>query len=156
LVHSIAGSPLRSDSVVRGGRGAWPSNATDSTDTFIVVNVVSGDMASSQRIPVSERTRDELREIKAPGQTYDELLQEFIEQKRRERLAADVKAVFERADDPAKVIAALEDDEFDRALELMGLDQQEADALADAWKHEAAELADPERNNDTSFDTDAE
>lgn len=113
-------------------------------------------MASSQRIPVSERTRDELREIKAPGQTYDELLQEFIEQKRRERLAADVKAVFERADDPAKVIAALEDDEFDRALELMGLDQQEADALADAWKHEAAELADPERNNDTSFDTDAE
>lgn len=99
-------------------------------------------MASDHRIPVSERTRNELRELKEPGQSYDELLTEFIEQKRREQLATDVKSVFERADDPADVIAALENDDYERALSLMGLSEDEADALAQAWQQEATALSD--------------
>lgn len=99
-------------------------------------------MASNQRIPVSEETRDAIRQLKPPGQTYDEFLQEFIEQKRREQLATDVKSVFERADDPAAVVAALNKGEFDSALELMGLTREDADALTEMWQEEAADLDD--------------
>lgn len=99
-------------------------------------------MASNQRIPVSEETRDAIRQLKPPGQTYDEFLQEFIEQKRREQLAADVKSVFERADDPAAVVDALNEGEFDHALELMGLTREDADALTEMWQEEADELRD--------------
>lgn len=103
---------------------------------------VLSSMASNQRIPVSEETRDAIRQLKPPGQTYDEFLQEFIEQKRREQLATDVKSIFERADDPAAVVAALNEGEFDRALELMGLTREDADALTEMWQEEATDLSD--------------
>lgn len=96
---------------------------------------------SDQRIPVSERTRDALRELKAPGQTYDELLGEFIVQKRREKLATDVKAMFERAEDPAAVIRALEDDDYDEALGLLGLTEQAVEGLTESWQQEANVIA---------------
>ncbi|WP_123538093.1 hypothetical protein [Halosimplex salinum] len=43
-------------------------------------------MSADKRIPVTEETRKELHELKEPGQTYDDLLQELAQQRRREEL----------------------------------------------------------------------
>jgi len=43
-------------------------------------------MSADKRIPVTEETHKELHELKEPGQTYDELLQELARQRRREEL----------------------------------------------------------------------
>jgi predicted CopG family antitoxin len=43
-------------------------------------------MSADKRIPVTEETRKELHELKEPGQTYDELLQELAQQRRRQEL----------------------------------------------------------------------
>lgn len=45
-------------------------------------------MSADKRIPVTEETRRELHELKEPGQTYDDLLQELVQQRRRENLEA--------------------------------------------------------------------
>ena len=43
-------------------------------------------MSADKRIPVTEETRKELHELKEPGQTYDDLLQELVQQRRRQEL----------------------------------------------------------------------
>lgn len=43
-------------------------------------------MSADKRIPVTEQTRKELHDLKEPGQTYDELLQELAQQRRRQDL----------------------------------------------------------------------
>ena len=43
-------------------------------------------MSADKRIPVTEETRKELHDLKEPGQTYDELLKELAQQRRREEL----------------------------------------------------------------------
>ena len=43
-------------------------------------------MSPDKRIPVTKETRKELHELKEPGQTYDELLQELARQRRRQDL----------------------------------------------------------------------
>jgi predicted CopG family antitoxin len=43
-------------------------------------------MSADKRIPVTEETRKELHELKEPGQTYDELLQELAQHRRRQDL----------------------------------------------------------------------
>lgn len=43
-------------------------------------------MSADKRIPVSEETRKELHDLKEPGQTYDDLLQELAQQRRRQEL----------------------------------------------------------------------
>jgi predicted CopG family antitoxin len=43
-------------------------------------------MAADKRIPVTEETRKELHDLKEPGQTYDELLQELAQQRRQREL----------------------------------------------------------------------
>lgn len=43
-------------------------------------------MSADKRIPVTEETRRELHELKEPGQTYDDLLQELVRQRRRREL----------------------------------------------------------------------
>ncbi|AWB27804.1 hypothetical protein [Halococcoides cellulosivorans] len=43
-------------------------------------------MSADKRIPVTEETRKELHDLKEPGQTYDDLLQELAQQRRREDL----------------------------------------------------------------------
>ena len=52
-------------------------------------------MAASKRIPVTEERWKELNEIKGAGQTYDELLEELIEEHNRRHLAATVRGVRE-------------------------------------------------------------
>ncbi|ELZ44639.1 hypothetical protein C464_13105 [Halorubrum coriense DSM 10284] len=43
-------------------------------------------MSADKRLPVTEETRKELHELKEPGQTYDELLQEMAQHRRRKDL----------------------------------------------------------------------
>lgn len=43
-------------------------------------------MSADKRIPVTEETRKELHELKEPGETYDELLRELAQHRRREEL----------------------------------------------------------------------
>lgn len=43
-------------------------------------------MSADKRIPVTEQTRKELHELKEPGQTYDDLLRELAQQRRRQNL----------------------------------------------------------------------
>jgi predicted CopG family antitoxin len=46
----------------------------------------------TKRIPVSEPVWKELAEMRSAGQTYDELLEDLIEERKKRRLAEDVKA----------------------------------------------------------------
>ena len=43
-------------------------------------------MSADKRIPVSEETREQLHNLKKPGQTYDELLSELAQLRRRKDL----------------------------------------------------------------------
>lgn len=51
--------------------------------------------AATKRIPVTEERWTELSELKNAGQTYDELLQELIQEYRRQHLAERVREVRE-------------------------------------------------------------
>ena len=43
-------------------------------------------MSADKRLPVTEETRKELHDLKDPGQTYDDLLKELAQQRRRQDL----------------------------------------------------------------------
>jgi predicted CopG family antitoxin len=43
-------------------------------------------MSADKRIPVTEETRKELHDLKEPGQTYDDLLKELAQDRRRQNL----------------------------------------------------------------------
>lgn len=43
-------------------------------------------MSAVKRIPVTAETRKQLHELKEPGQTYDDLLRELAQRRRREEL----------------------------------------------------------------------
>jgi len=43
-------------------------------------------MSADKRLPVTEETRKELHDLKEPGQTYDDLLKELAQQRRRQDL----------------------------------------------------------------------
>jgi predicted CopG family antitoxin len=55
-------------------------------------------MSADKRIPVSEERWKELGEMKDAGQTYDDLLQEMIENHREHRLAEMVREKRENGD----------------------------------------------------------
>jgi predicted CopG family antitoxin len=77
-------------------------------DTVNTARTVSTEktMSADKRIPVTEKTHKELHELKEPGQTYDELLQELAQQRRREELENRFRDV-EAAD--TEDLTALED-----------------------------------------------
>lgn len=55
-------------------------------------------MSADKRIPVSEERWEELGEMKAAGQTYDDLLHELIEEYKEHRLAEMVREKREEGD----------------------------------------------------------
>lgn len=63
-------------------------------------------MSADKRIPVTEATRKELHDLKEPGQTYDDLLQELAQQRRR----ADLEQRFQNLEDADRdELTALDD-----------------------------------------------
>jgi hypothetical protein len=52
-------------------------------------------MSGVKRIPVTEPVREDLAEMRTAGQTYTDLLSERIEDKKKLRLARDMKKIEE-------------------------------------------------------------
>lgn len=59
---------------------------------YSIYNGNSIPMPAVKRIPVSETVWKKLGEMKGAGQTYDDLLEDMIEQVKKGRLEEDVKA----------------------------------------------------------------
>lgn len=53
-------------------------------------------MHATKRIPVSVKIWEELSELKKEGQTYDELLAELIEERKKARLFEEMHAIEEK------------------------------------------------------------
>jgi predicted CopG family antitoxin len=47
-------------------------------------------MAATKRIPVSERVWAAISELKRPGQTFDDLLSQMVEQEKKRRFIEDM------------------------------------------------------------------
>ncbi|OPY38413.1 MAG: hypothetical protein A4E35_00836 [Methanoregula sp. PtaU1.Bin051] len=50
-------------------------------------------MPAAKRIPVAERVWKDLAEMRSAGQTYTELLSDMIEERKKLRLARDMKRI---------------------------------------------------------------
>jgi len=55
-------------------------------------------MVATKRIPVSESVWRELSELKKPGQTFDQLLNEIVEREKKYRLMQDMKRIEEEGE----------------------------------------------------------
>lgn len=53
---------------------------------------------AEKRIPVTEERWRELHDLKGPGQTYDELLEEIVEEYKKARLFRDMEEIREESD----------------------------------------------------------
>lgn len=53
---------------------------------------------ADKRIPVTEERWKELHELKEPGQTYDELLEDLVDEYRKARLFRDMNQIREESD----------------------------------------------------------
>ncbi len=62
-------------------------------------------MSADKRIPVTEETHKTLHDLKEPGQTYDDLLTELAQLRRRQELAAR----FEEMDESREKFVPLDD-----------------------------------------------
>lgn len=50
-------------------------------------------MAATKRIPVSEGVWEEVSELKRPGQTFDELLSQMVEQEKKRRFLEEMDRI---------------------------------------------------------------
>lgn len=55
-------------------------------------------MTTNKRIPVSESVWRKLSELKKPGQTFDQLLDDLIEREKMHQLLQDMKRIEEEAE----------------------------------------------------------
>lgn len=55
-------------------------------------------MPATKRVPVSEEVWSDLSTLKAPGQTYDDLLAAMIEQEKKRRFIAEMDRIEEDGD----------------------------------------------------------
>lgn len=53
---------------------------------------------ATKRIPVSEERWKELHELKKPGQTFDELVEELVEEQKKAKLFRDMNRVREESE----------------------------------------------------------
>ncbi len=58
-----------------------------------IVNTIHSIMQATKRIPVREETWKELGAIKEAGQTYDELIGELIERRKKAKLREDLERI---------------------------------------------------------------
>ena len=55
-------------------------------------------MNATKRIPVTERVWEELSQLKRAGQTFDELLSDLVEEKKKALLFREMKAIEDRGE----------------------------------------------------------
>jgi predicted CopG family antitoxin len=65
-------------------------------NVYIMLNIVSIYMNAAKRIPVTERVWEELSALKMAGQTYDELLDDLIEEHKKAVLFREMRAIEEK------------------------------------------------------------
>lgn len=53
---------------------------------------------ATKRIPVTEERWEQLHELKQPGQTYDDLVAELVEEYKKARLFRDMNRIREQSD----------------------------------------------------------
>lgn len=53
---------------------------------------------AEKRIPVTEERWKELHELKGPGQTFDELISELVEERKKARLFRDMNRIREESE----------------------------------------------------------
>ena len=53
---------------------------------------------ASKRIPVTPQVWEEMSRLREPGQTYSSLLEEMIDQRKKQRLVEDIRRIRERGD----------------------------------------------------------
>lgn len=53
---------------------------------------------ATKRIPVTEERWEELHDLKEPGQTFDELIEELVEERKKERLFEDMNRIREESE----------------------------------------------------------
>ncbi|GAB3681741.1 antitoxin VapB family protein [Salinarchaeum laminariae] len=53
---------------------------------------------AEKRIPVTEERWKELHDLKGPGQTFDELIEELVEERKKERLFRDMNQIREESE----------------------------------------------------------
>lgn len=61
-----------------------------------MLNIVNVYMHATKRIPVTSMIWEELSQLKKAGQTYDELLAELIEERKKARLFEEMRAIEEK------------------------------------------------------------
>lgn len=57
-------------------------------------------MSANKRIPVTEERWEQLHDLKRPGQTYNELIEELVQERNRKELADKVRRVWENGPEP--------------------------------------------------------
>lgn len=68
---------------------SWKLNGKSYLLTIITILT----MLAAKRIPVTEAVWNELSDLKAAGQTYSELLEEMIEERKKARLFRDMERI---------------------------------------------------------------
>lgn len=53
---------------------------------------------ASKRIPVTEERWEDLHELKGPGQTFDELIEELVEERKKAQLFRDMNRIREESE----------------------------------------------------------
>lgn len=53
---------------------------------------------AEKRIPVTQERWEELHDLKGPGQTYDDLLEELVEEHKKAKLFEDMKQIREESE----------------------------------------------------------
>ena len=67
-------------------------------ETCITVDAYGADMSAKKRIPVSEQVLRMLSELKQPGQTYDSLPEEIIENEKHLRFIKEMDKIEPESD----------------------------------------------------------
>ena len=53
-------------------------------------------MTTTEFIPVSQKTYEEISDLKGPGRTFDEIIANLVEQAKKQQLEDDVEAILAR------------------------------------------------------------
>jgi len=71
--------------------GMWSQKLKGKSYLLTIITIFT--MLATKRIPVTEAVWNELSDLKAAGQTYSELLEEMIEERKKARLFRDMERI---------------------------------------------------------------
>ena len=90
--------PLRLETDSAPASSRSPHSAAKKGKELFTYNTYSMAMLANKRIPVTESVWVELSGLKSAGQTYSDLLEEMIEDRKKARLFQDMERIEEEGD----------------------------------------------------------